>query len=245
MHERKTLTVRNPLKPVPERLPCKLTREEKYQRVERRFALERTVDDLDAKIAEVKAQAKVDASKLLDARAELATEMRMIREQVLQGEEQRLVDCLLLEDLAEGAIYVFRLDTGEVVQRKDMRPEELEELRQRKLPLEAPVTRTVDIPDGVANVKRFDSDPPGVDDDDREPPADDTGNGHEHSYNEGVCVTCGEYECCAEYATGSGEHSDECDRKGEPEVKPTRRKKGDGKRKGRGYDDRGAPVEAH
>lgn len=239
-HERKTLTVRNPLKPVPERLPCKLTREEKYQRTERRFALERTVEDLDSQIAAVKARAKSEMGDLADERQEVVTEMRTIREQVLTGEEQRLVDCLLLEDVDEGCLYVFRLDTGEVVQRKDMRPEELEALRQQKLPLGEQVTKTVDIPERVETVKRFDSDPPGVEETiDRE----DNGNGHEHVFNEGACETCGEFECCAEYATGSGEHGDECDkREPDPEPKPTRRKRGDGKR-GKGYDTRAA--EAH
>lgn len=217
MHVRKTLTVRNPLKPVPERLPCKLTREEKYQRTERRFAIERTVEAVDGEIAEVKAKAKAKAAELNERRNELTTEGRTIREQVLTGEETRLVDCLLLEDLEEGAIYTYRLDTGEVVTRKDMHPDELRELRSR-LPLDEKVEKTVEIPDGIEVVKRFDSDPPGVTETDedgfeRPPGYGEESDEHECTYGDGECVVCGEIEPVEE------------------PPQPVRRKKGEGRAK--------------
>jgi hypothetical protein len=209
MHERKTLNVRNPLKPVPERLPCRLTRDERYTKIERRLALERTLDELNARIEEVKAQAKVEISEIKEEVHQVAEEMRTIREQVVSGEETRLVDCYLLEDLNEGALFVYRIDTGEVVSRKDMHPDEL-----AKLPLEERVQKTVDVPADVARVRRFDSDAPG-DALSTGPLVADPGQGeedeeHEHTFDEGECVVC---------------HAPEP----EPEAqKPVRRKRGKG-----------------
>lgn len=165
MHVRKSLVVRNPLRPVPERLPCKLTPEEERNLTKKAFALERSAEEIEAEALAEKARSKAKLAKLGDERARVLSDKRQIREEILAGETIRQVDCLLLEDVEEGALYVFRMDTGEVVQRRDMRPEEREELRQRKLPLEEAVTRTVDIPEAVERVKRFDSDPPGVEED--------------------------------------------------------------------------------
>lgn len=227
MHIRKTLTVRNPLKPVPERLPCKLTREEKYSRTEHRMAIERTIEELDGEIAEVKSKAKAKVTEINTKRTEHINEMRTLREQILNGTEVRIVDCLLLEDLNEGALYTYRLDTGEVVTRKDIRPEELAELRSR-LPLDEKVEKTVDIPDGIEVVKRFDSDPPGVveedvdagelaadgeDTEERPPGYGEESDEHDCTFNEGECVTCGAAE------------------PEEEEPKPVRRKKGEGRAK--------------
>ena len=161
MHVRKSLVVRNPLRPVPERLPCKLTPEEERNLTKKAFALERSAEEIEAEALAEKARSKAKLAKLGDERTRVLADKRQIREEILAGETIRQVDCLLLEDVEEGALYVFRMDTGEVVQRRDMRPEEREELRQRKLPLEEAVTRTVDIPEAVERVKRFDSDPPG------------------------------------------------------------------------------------
>lgn len=213
MHERKTLNVRNPLKPVPERLPCRLTRDERYTKIERRLALERTLDELNARIEEVKAQAKVEISEIKEEVHQVTEEMRAIREQVVSGEETRLVDCQILEDLNEGCIYIFRLDTGEVFSRKDMHPDELAKLRS-KLPLEEPVQRTVDIPDNVTRVRRFDSDAPGdalstgplIAD----PEQGEEDDEHEHTYDEGECVVC---------------HAPEPEQEAQ---KPVRRKRGKG-----------------
>ncbi len=188
MHERKTLPVRNPNKPTLERLPCRLTRDEKLARMERRLGLERTVSALDAQIEAIKAKAKADADEVREKRAELATEMTALREQILDGSEERLVECLLLEDLNAAKVYVFRLDLGTVAQAKDMEPRELQDLRQR-LPLEDRVMKTIDIPEDVEEVKRFDSDPPGVAAE--EPPSS---YGHEHEYDDGACLTCGEVD---------------------------------------------------
>lgn len=248
MHVRKTLTVRNPLKPVPERLPCKLTRDEKNQRMESRLALERTVDELDGKIIEVKSKAKAKVTELTDSKGQHLAEMRRIREQILNGTETRMVDCLLLEDLEEGVLYTFRLDTGEVVTAKDIRPEELRELRSR-LPLGDLVEKTVDIPDGIERVKRFDSDPPGVQEDtsDDEPEEDASSSdtdepedgddekpesyGHECTFEDGECVVCGEAE----------PESDGAATIAEAPAPVRRRRGGESKRKSRGYDNRPAP----
>lgn len=187
MHERKTLPVRNPNKPTQERLPCKLTRDEKLARMERRLGLERTVSALDAQIETIKARAKAEADQVREKRAELATEMVALREQILEGFEDRMVECLLLEDMNAAKIYVLRLDLGTVAQAKDMEPRELQDLRQR-LPLEDRVMKTIDIPEDVVEVTRFDSDPPGAAE---EAPST---YGHEHEYDEGACLTCGEVD---------------------------------------------------
>lgn len=243
MHVRKTLTVRNPLKPVPERLPCKLTRDEKNQRMESRLALERTADELDSKVVELKSKHKAKVAELTEQKRQHLAEMRRIREQILNGTETRMVDCLLLEDLEEGVLYTFRLDTGEVVTAKDIRPEELRELRSR-LPLGDLVEKTVDIPDGIERVKRFDSDPPGVDDDepDDDASSSDTdepdeggdekpeGYGHECTYDDGECAVCGEAEPTEEGGAAAVEPA-----------QVRRRRAGESKRKSRGYDSRPAP----
>lgn len=214
MHERKTLNVRNPLKPVPERLPCRLTRDEKYAKIERRLAVERDLDELTGQIEALKAKTKLKVAEINERVREVQEEMRTLREQVVSGEEIRLVDCYLLEDLQEGALYTYRIDTGEVVSRKDMNPDELAKLRSR-LPLEEPVQKTVDIPEDVRRVRRFDSDPLETDQPliDAAEPADPTEDDeHEHTFDDGECAVCGEPE---------------------PELeaqKPTRRKRGNGKR---------------
>lgn len=221
MHERKTLPVRNPNKPTLERLPCRLTRDEKLARMERRMSLERTAAALDAQVEAIKARAKADADEVREKRAELATEMIALREQILDGSEERLVECLLLEDLNAAKIYVLRLDLGTVAQAKDMEPRELQDLRQR-LPLEDRVMKTIDIPEDVAEVTRFDSDPPGAAE---EAPST---YGHEHEYDEGACLTCGEVDP---------------DYDAPVEAQPPKLRKGG--RKGKGYDDRGATTADH
>lgn len=267
MHVRKSLVVRNPLRPVPERLPCKLTAEETANLVRKAFALERTAEELDAEAMAEKARAKAKIAKLADERERVLTDKRQIRNEVLAGETVRQVDCLLLEDVEEGAIYVFRQDTGEVVQRRDMRPEEREELRQRKLPLEDAVTKTVDIPEHVEQVKRFDSDPPGsagddVEDDGWSRSSDNTADllasiGRDdipfdviEGWTDEQCREAEEWVHAVTGRTLGDEWPDAPAFMPEPvveveaETKPTRRKKGEGKRS-RGFDQRAAAVEAH
>lgn len=229
MHERKTLVVRNPRKPIPERVPCRLTQAEKLAKMERRMGIERGVDDLDARIASIKSKAKAEVSLVEDERSQLTTEMRTLREAIVDGIEHRMVDCELLEDIETGSLYVLRLDTMEVVQRRDMAPHELKARREApELPLGERVVRTVEIPEDVASVRRFDSDVAGVGDESGEEDEDGEGEGegeeveHEHSWNEGACITCGIIE-----------HDTE---------KPTRRKRGEGKRKDRGAETAGAEV---
>lgn len=216
MHERKTLPIRNPNRPTQERLPCKLTRDEKLQKMERRLGLERTVAALDAQVEAIKARAKADVEAVKTKHSEFAAEMIALREQILEGHEERLVECFLLEDLNAAKIYVLRLDENRVCQVKDMEPRELDDLRQR-LPLEDRVLRTVDIPEGIEEVKRFDSDPPGVGE---EVPST---YGHEHEYDDGACVTCGEVDPDHETTV---------------ETPAPKRRKARKKGKGRGYDTR-------
>lgn len=216
MHEQKTLAVRNPGRPTMERLPCRLTRDEKIAADERRYAVERTIEQLNAEMEAIRAQKKAELDELAQKKAELEKEARSIREQRLDGFEERLVECELLEDLPAKSIYVLRLDLMEVAQRRDMAPHE-----QRELSLDGRTMRTVDIPEDVAEVTRFDSDPPGVVVEEAEP-ANGSSYGHEHEYNEGACIVCGEvdpdYDAPAKAST------------------PRRRRKGSGK----GYDARAA-----
>ena len=172
MHERKTLMIRNPGRPTMERLPCRLTRDEKLARMDRTDAIERTIEQHEAEIAAIKAKAKAAVDEVQTKVADLQTERKKVRNERIAGFEERLVECELLEDAGEGVLYVFRLDTLEVAQRRDMAPHE-----QRELQLEGRSSRTVDIPDDVASVVRFDSDPPGTgdeeDDDGEEVPQAD------------------------------------------------------------------------
>ena len=232
MHERKTLVVRNPNKPTMERLPCRLTRDEKLARMDKRMALERTREQIDAAIESHKARVKALVTGLMEDRAEVDAEMRGLREQIIDGTEERLVECRLLEDVEAGALYVFRLDEQVIAQRRDMAPHELKAKREQPgLPLGDEVRMLVDIPEHVDTVKRFDSDPPGVEDDDQvEAPESGPGSpgyGHECEFNEGACVTC---------------NAADPDYEGEvvETAAPKRRKKGEGKRKNRGFDDRAA-----
>ena len=241
MHERKTLIIRNPRRPTQERLPVALTEAEQLATMRRTDAIDRTIDQLRATIEAVKARAKAEASAILEGIAELETERRELREQRLSGHEVRLVPCELLEDIGEGKLYVFRLDTMEVAQVRDMEPGELEELRKApQLDLQDRPTRTVDVPSDIEAVARFDSDPPGVGVESEASAEGDgdgeverpEGYGHEHDYDDGACITCGEadpdYEAPVEAS------------------KPTRRKRGQKqegtgsavKSKGRGYDTR-------
>ncbi len=241
MHTRKELPIRNPKKPTMERLPVPLTEAEQLATMRRTDALDRTIDERRAKIEAIKAKAKADANDVHEQIAELEAERRELREQRLTGSEVRLVACELLEDVAAGKLYVFRLDTREVAQVRDMEPGELAELRkQPALELGDRPTRLVDINEDVEEVKRFDSDPPGVGAEPVEEEADEvaeanggtngTAYGHEHEYDDGVCLTC-------------GERDPDYDAPVEP-TKPTRRKRGEGKAKGgKGYDTRAA--EAH
>lgn len=246
MHERRTLMVRNPGRPTMERLPCRLSRDEKLARMDRTDAIERTIEQLEAGVAAVKAKAKVEIDELQEKLGELQTERRKIRNERLNGFEERLVDCELLEDAAEGMLYVFRLDTREVAQCRDMAPHE-----QRELQLEGRETRTVDIPEDVVTVTRFDSDPGGIGSDEDEEDVDEAEEGktegpigklygHEHEYNEGQCITCGEPDPETKAALAP--------------TKPVRRKKGEKlakqagtgsakKKGGKGYDARA--VGAH
>lgn len=237
MHERRTLMVRNPGRPTMERLPCRLSRDEKLARMDRTDAIERTIEQLEAGVLAVKAKAKVEIDQLQEQIGELQAERRKVRNERLNGYEERLVECQLLEDSAEGMLYVYRLDTREVAQRRDMAPHE-----QRELQLEGRELLTVDIPEDVATVTRFDSDPPGVQDDDegddeKAPGTNGKHYGHECEFNEGTCITCNaedpDFEKPAEAA------------------KPVRRKKGEKlakqegtgsakKKGGKGYDTRAA-----
>lgn len=215
MHERKTLVIRNPQRPTLERLPCRLSREERYARMERRMACERTIAEHDAQIEALKAAAKKAIAEVQDRRDEIASESVALRDQILDGHETRSVECELLEDRATGHLYVYRLDTGEVCQRRDMAPHERD---QPDLPLDAMPTRTVHIPDGIDDVVRFDSDPPSVGAE-AESAKSTGGNGstygHEHEYDDGACMVCGEVDPDAAVP--------------EPETKPRRRRKGEGK----------------
>lgn len=245
MHERRTLMVRNPGRPTMERLPCRLSRDEKLAKMDRTDALERSIEEVEGQVLALRAKAKADVDALQERLGELNKERRQCRNARLNGYEERLVECELLEDAAEGMLYVFRLDTREVAQRRDMAPHE-----QREIQLEGRETRTVDIPEDVGTVTRFDSDPPGAtdekkeDEDEKKEEAKPEGvngkhYGHEHEFNEGSCITCNaadpDFEKPAEAA------------------KPVRRKKGEkapkqegtgsAKKKrgaGRGYDTRTA-----
>lgn len=207
MHEQRQLLVRNPGRPTMERLACRLTRDEKLARMDRTDAIERTIEQHEAEIASVKAHAKVEIDRLQETLTELQSERRKVRNERLDGYEERLVECELLEDPSGGMIYVYRLDTMQVAQRRDMAPHEQQELK-----LEGRVTRTVDVPDDVDEVVRFDSDPPSVTE--PEPTNGKAAHyGHEHEYNEGACLTCG-------VADPDGKAPVEA-------TKPKRRKKGD------------------
>lgn len=222
MHERKTLMIRNPGRPTMERLPCRLTRDEKLARMDRTDAIERTIEQHEAEIAAIKAKAKAAVDEVQTKVADLQTERKKVRNERIAGFEERLVECELLEDAGEGVLYVFRLDTLEVAQRRDMAPHE-----QRELQLEGRSSRTVDIPDDVASVVRFDSDPPGTGDEEDDDGEEGGGTyGHEHEYNEGACITCGEVDPDAEPPAAEA-------------TKPKRRKRGEGKGS-KGYDTRAA-----
>lgn len=221
MHQFRVLPIRNPGRPTLERLPCKLTRDEKLAAMDRRLAAERTAEEVEAEILAIKAKAKADANARAERLASLRDEMRTLRNQILAGTEDRLVECELLEDREAGLIYVYRLDTREVAVARDMAPHERQ---QPELDLEGRETREVGIPDSVTLVRRFDSDTPDVgteeadgdqdEDGDEDEPGDEQ---HECTWNEGACVVCGAEE---------------------PATKPRRRKR-------KGFDDRGAGAEAH
>lgn len=223
MHQFRVLPIRNPGRPTLERLPCKLTRDEKLAAMDRRLAAERTAEEVEAEILAIKAKAKADANARAERLTSLRDEMRTLRNQILAGTEDRLVECELLEDREAGLIYVYRLDTREVAVARDMAPHERQ---QPELELGGRETREVGIPDSVTLVRRFDSDTPDVgteepdgDQDDEDGPGDDQ---HGCTFDDGVCVVCGVEEPPAPIEA----------------TKPRRRK-------GKGYDDRGSGVEAH
>lgn len=238
MHIRKELPIRNPKKPTLERLPVPLTEAEQLATMRRTDAVDRTLDERRAQIEAIKARAKEDANEVYEEITKLEAERRELRDQRLSGHEVRLVPCELLEDVEAGKLYVFRLDTLEVAQARDMEPGELAELRKQPgLELGDRPTRTVDLHEDVEEVRRFDSDPPGVGQGEavvEDVPSGTNGShyGHEHEYNEGACITCGEV-----------------DPESPATPKPTLRKRGEKqegtgsakkKGKGRGYDTRAA-----
>lgn len=247
-HVSKELPIRNPKRPTLERLPVPLTEPEQLATMRRTDALDRTIDERRAQIEAIKARAKEEANKLYEEIVELEAERRELRDQRLSGAEVRSVPCELLEDVEEGKLYVFRLDLREVAQVRDMEPSELAELKkQPQLELRDRPTRRVDIPSSVEEVRRFDSDPPGLGDDDQDEPKPDAedakggSNGsayaHEHEYDDGSCITCGQPDS-------------EAEAEAEP-TKPVRRKRGEKqegtgsakkKGKGRGYDTRAAET---
>lgn len=219
MHVRRTMKIRNPDRPGKEVLPCRLTTEELRPRWQRVAALRKQRVDVAAELAAVKAKAKAK----LD---ELGEEEAAVWRQIQSESEDRQVDVEYLVDEAEGFVYARRLDTSELVRRRKFSKREREDAKQGKLfDFDGP-TRTVDVPEEIQTVLRFDVDTSDVGDDAEEEEEQDGSDRpgdeqHECTFDDGACLVCGIEEPL-------------------PDAVPPKRRK-----KGRGYDDRGSGVEAH
>lgn len=204
MHEKRTMKIRNPGKPGREVLPTEISIEELRQRWSRVAAIEIETSRIDAELAAAKSKAKSELDKLAEERSTLWKE---IKDETVD----RTIACEYLVDEEQGYMYVLRLDTMQVVRRRELTRQERLAASQGNLFEQDTPTRTIDVYDDIETVKRFDSDTADVG---RDEPDDDGGNGHECTFNEGSCVTCGKAELDEPPARG--------------------RKKG----KGRGYDTR-------
>lgn len=217
--ERRTLTIRNPDRPGREVLPCELTISEQQHRWQRVAAIMRQRAQIDAEEAAAKAKAK-------RAREELGEEHQTLWREIDTNKVERAVECEYLVD--DRFMYVLRLDTMRLVRRRELTKDERAAARQGDLFAADAPTRTLDVPDTIETVRRFDEDTPDVGAAEEDGDEDDGGeaNGHEHTWNEGACVTCGVIE-------------DEAAEPAEVQAtKPVRRKG-----RGKGYDARA--VEAH
>jgi len=196
-------------------LPCALTTDELRPRWQRVAAIKQTRAGVEAELAAAKGRAKAAADKLDE-------EERALWSEIDKEAVERKVDCEYLVDEEQGYMYVRRLDTTELVRRRELTRHEKKVALQGDLFAKDAPTRTLDVPEDLETVRRFDSDTPDVGQDEPEPEAteDGGGNGHECTYNEGACVTCGAVE--EEVAAAP---------------KPKLKKGG---RKGKGYDDRAA-----
>lgn len=217
MMERRTLTIRNHGKPGREVLPCKLTLTELEPRWARVGAIEQQVLAVEAELAAAKSKAKAALDKLAEERATMW-------KQIADGSEDRTTQVEYLVDVEEGYMYARRLDMdgpSSLVRRRELTKHELQAARQGDLFERDAPTRTLEVPDDIPTVRRFDSDTPDVGTDEPEAASASAGDngGHECTFNEGSCVTCGAPE---------------------PADAPPRRGKRGGK--GKGYDTRGAAA---
>lgn len=98
-------------------LPVKLTDEE---RASRAIELAQVAEALEAlELAE--AARRKDAKEAI---AGLAAESKRLRRVVIRNEEPRAVPCEDVADFARGVVETIRLDTGDMVDSRDLRPDE-------------------------------------------------------------------------------------------------------------------------
>lgn len=211
MHEKRTMKIRNPGKPGREILPTEISIEELRQRWSRVAAIEHETARIEAERESAKSKAKAELDKLAEERSTLWKE---IKDETVD----RTVSCEYLVDEEQGYMYVRRLDTGALVRRREFTKQERLAASQGNLFEQDAPTRTLDVFDDIETVKRFDSDTPDVGKDEPETTKAKGDTGHECTFNEGACITC-----------GKAEPEDE-----EGGARPVRRKGG----KGKGYDTR-------
>lgn len=173
-HERRTLKIRNPGKPGKEVLPCRLDTDELRPRWQRVAAIKQTRAGVEAELAAAKSRAKAAVDKLDE-------EERGLWKELDEEAVERKVDCEYLVDEEQGYMYVRRLDTQELVRRRELTKHERQAAKQGDLFAADAPTRTLDVHDDIPTVRRFDSDTAdvGAEEEAAEAEGDAGGNGHD------------------------------------------------------------------
>lgn len=109
-------------------LPVPLSMEETAERSTKMCGL---LDEADQVEAEGAAQAKSAKARAAGLREEAA----LLRRVIVSGEENRQVDVVVERHADSGLEVVIRLDTGARVSERPLSPEEIADLKQRRLPL--------------------------------------------------------------------------------------------------------------
>lgn len=111
------------------KLPCRLTNEEREQRLHEAKEKTDEVDSLDSELAELSEMAKEVKGKRVAAQARVTELVRILE----AGEETREVPCFYRFHLESNAVTLHRIDNEDVIEERAMTQEERDEHSQMEL----------------------------------------------------------------------------------------------------------------
>ena len=82
--------------------------------------------DLTLEVESLEEQKKTTATQFKNQIDKITAELKGAAQGIRSGYEMRYVDCEVTNNFAEKRVDFFRVDTGELIRTRDMRPEELQ-----------------------------------------------------------------------------------------------------------------------